>query len=120
MQPTFVQKITVQESQTAAVYGSGLLPVYATPALIALMENTAMQMIDLPEGCSSVGIAISVKHLKASAVGEEITCKATLTEVEDRKYTFSIQANDSTGDIIGEGIHERFVVNVEKFLGKLK
>ena len=117
---TFTQTIIVNETQTADQLGSGLLPVFATPALIALMENTAMQLIELPEGCSSVGTGISMKHLKASPIGAKIVCTAAITEVEGRRYTFEIKAFDESGDLIGEATHERFVVNVEKFLGKLQ
>ena len=120
MQDSLTQTIIVQEHQTASQYGSGLLPVFATPALVALMENTAMQLIKLPEGSSSVGISISVKHLKASPVGSEIKCKATITAVEGRKYSFELVATDATGDIIGEGVHERIVIDIEKFMSKLK
>ena len=120
MQDTLTQTIIVQEHQTASQYGSGLLPVFATPALVALMENTAMQLIELPEGSSSVGISISVNHLKASPVGSEIKCKATITAVEGRKYNFELVATDATGNIIGEGIHERVVIDIEKFMSKLK
>jgi len=116
---TFTQTIIVKESQTALEYGSGLLPVFATPALIGLMENTAMQLIELPEGSSSVGISINMKHLKASPVGAEIVCTASITEIDGRKYSFEIKANDTSGDLIGEATHERFVVNVEKFMSKL-
>ncbi len=116
---SLTQTITVKEHQTASEYGSGLLPVFATPALVALMENTAMQLIELPEGNSSVGISINVKHMKASAVGETINCKAILTAVEGRKYTFELTATDSSGDIIGTGTHERILVDVERFLAKL-
>jgi len=117
---SFSQTITVNESQTATEYGSGLLPVYATPALIGFMENTAMQLIELPADSSSVGISINMKHLKASPVGAKITCTATITEIEGRKYCFEIKAIDESGDIIGEALHERFVVNIEKFMSKLK
>ena len=120
MQDSLTQTIIVQEHQTASQYGSGLLPVFATPALVALMENTAMQLIKLPEGSSSVGISISVKHLKASPVDSEIKCKATITAVEGRKYSFELVATDATGDIIGEGVHERIVIDIEKFMSKLK
>ena len=113
------QTIIVQENQTATQFGSGLLPVFATPALVALMENTAMQLIELPEGSSSVGISINVKHLKASLVGESITCEATLIAIEGKKYTFNIIATDSSGDIIGTGNHERVVIDIERFMAKL-
>ncbi|MDR3651910.1 MAG: thioesterase family protein [Paludibacter sp.] len=117
---SLTQTIQVQENQTASQYGSGLLPVYATPALIALMENTAMQLIEPPEGSSSVGISINMQHLKASPIGAEITCKATIISNEGRKYIFKIEATDKLGDLIGECIHERVVVNIEKFLSKIK
>ena len=118
-QKKFSQTITVNELQTASEYGSGLLPVFATPALVALMENTAMQLIELPEGGSSVGTSISVKHLKASAIGEIINCEATLTTVEGRKYTFELTATDSAGDVVGTGNHERILIDVERFMNKL-
>ena len=119
MNKTFTQKIDVSENQTAAQFGSGLLAVFATPALIALMENTAMQLIELPEGSSSVGTSICMKHLKASPVGAKIECTATLVEVDGRKFTFEIKAIDMSGDLIGEATHERFLVNVEKFMSRL-
>jgi len=116
---TFSQTIHVTEVQTAIHSGSGLLPVFATPALIALMENTAMQLIILPPGTSSVGISINMQHLKASPVGAEINCTATILSVEDRKYTFVIIATDSSAEIIGKAIHERVVVDIEKFMSKM-
>lgn len=116
---TLTQTIQVQANQTAIQIGSGLLPVFATPALVALMENTAMQLIELPEGSSSVGISICVKHLKASPIGAQIECTATLTAIDGRKYSFEIKATDKNGDLIGEATHERFLVNIEKFMSKL-
>lgn len=113
------QTTIVTEDQTAEKLGSGLLPVFSTPALVAFMENTAMKLIETPEGKSSVGTAISVKHLKASPVGEKISCTATLTENEGRRYTFHLVATDSKGDIIGEGSHDRFVIDIEKFMAKI-
>jgi len=117
---SLTQTIQVQENQTASNFGSGLLEVFATPALIALMENTSMKLIDLPEGSSSVGISICMKHLKASQIGEKVECTAKVVAIDGRKYTFEIKATDSTGDIIGEGTHERVIVNIEKFMSKVK
>ncbi|NDP19858.1 MAG: thioesterase family protein [Paludibacter sp.] len=116
---TFTQSIIVNENQTAMQYGSGLLPVLATPALIGLMENTAMQLIELPEGSSSVGISINMQHLKANLVGSTVHCNATITNIEGKKYSFYITATDDNGDLVGECIHERVVINVEKFMSKL-
>ncbi len=118
---TFTQTITVNPSDTAVVHGSGNLKVYATPALVALMENTACKAIedDYANGEDSVGTEINVKHVKASAIGERITCTATLTNIDRRALTFTIQATDSTGDVVGTAVHTRFLINVEKFLSKL-
>jgi len=116
---TFSQTILVTETQTAAQFGSGLLSVFATPALIALMENTAMQLITLPAGSSSVGISINMQHLKASPVGAEIKCTATIIAIEGRKYSFEIIATDSSSDLVGKAIHERVVVDIEKFMSKI-
>ena len=120
MNKQLTQSIIVDNSHTAESLGSGLLPVFSTPAMIALMENTAMKIIELPEGSSSVGTSISVKHLKASPIGEKITCNATLSLNEGRRYEFQLEVFDSKGDLVGSGNHERFIVNIEKFMSKLK
>jgi len=120
MPNTFSQTIIVTPNQTAEQLGSGLLPVFSTPAMIALMENTAMKCIDdLSEQDSSVGIAINVKHLKASAVGSEISCEAKVVSFEGRNYSFQLIVTDATGSVVGEGTHERVVVNIEKFMSRL-
>jgi fluoroacetyl-CoA thioesterase len=117
---SFSQIIIVTPNQTAEQLGSGLLPVFSTPAMIALMENTAMKCIDdLSEQDSSVGIAINVKHLKASAVGSEISCQANVVAFEGRNYSFQLIVTDATGSVVGEGTHERVVVNIEKFMSRL-
>lgn len=118
---TFTQTIQVSENQTAIFLGSGTLPVFATPALIALMENTAMKLLsNLPEGDTSVGISMNMQHLKASPIGAFIECSASISVIEGRKYTFTIKATDADGNLIGEGMHERVVVNIEKFMSKIK
>jgi len=116
---SLTQTIQVQANQTATQYGSGLLEVFATPALIGLMENTAMKLIELPEGSSSVGTSINMKHLKASPIGEIIECTATITAIEGRKYSFEVKVTDSKGDLIGEATHERVIINIEKFMSKI-
>ena len=120
MNKQLTQTTIVTDSQTAKRLGSGLLAVFSTPALVAFMENTAMQLIDTPEGSSSVGTSICVKHLKASAVGETISCTATLTEVEGRLYRFTLEATDSKGAVIGTGTHERALIDIERFMSKIK
>lgn len=111
--------VTVDKTNTAATLGSGTLPVFGTPAMIALMEKTAVTCIadQMPEGFSSVGTRIEVSHLSASPVGAEIRCEVFLTEVDRRRLVFSCKAFDNAG-LIGEGIQERFVVEDAKFLAK--
>ena len=117
---SLTQTITVTENQTAQFVGSGGLPVFSTPSLIALMESTAMNMLtDLPEGKTSVGTEINMKHLKASAVGAKVHCTATIVEMEGRRYLFQLKAFDDQDCVLGEGTHERFVVDIEKFMSKL-
>lgn len=115
----FKQKITVTEEMSAANIGSGLLPVFSTPSMIAAMENTAMQLIPQNEGSSSVGTTIHADHLKASKIGEVIEFTAAITSIEGRKYSFFIEAFDSKGDLIGKAYHDRFVIDVERFMSKL-
>ncbi len=119
MDKQITKTLTVRPEQTAESLGSGLLPVFSTPSLVAFMENTAMQLIELPEGSSSVGTSISVKHLKASRVGEVLACVATLTNRDGRRYEFELKVTDSAGDVVGEGVHERFLVDVERFMSKI-
>lgn len=109
----------VTEDKTAKVMGSGELAVYATPAMIALMEETAYKSVapELDEGMGSVGTWMNVKHISASPVGMKITCKSELLEVDGRKLTFKVEAYDEKG-MIGEGTHERFVIVNEKFQSK--
>jgi len=116
---SFTQTLQIEEKHTALFLSSGILLVLATPALIAFMENTSMKMLtDLPEGKTSVGIAIDVQHLKASPVGAVIECTATITAIEGRKYTFKLKATDSNRNTIGEGSHQRVVVDIERFMSK--
>ncbi len=110
----------VSAANTAATLGSGDMDVFATPAMVALMENAAMLAVrdHLPEGSATVGTQINTSHLKASPLGATITASAELTEVDGRRLTFAVKAWDEKG-IIGEGSHTRFVVDRERFLSKL-
>lgn len=115
------QTITVTQHLTAQTMGSGSLPVYATPAVVALMENTACQCLtNLPEGDTTVGIHIDVQHLKASAVGEQVSCTATMLRQEGRQFFFTIEVTDSKGNLLATATHERFLVNAERFMAKLQ
>lgn len=110
----------VTEALSARVMGSGDLPVYATPAMTALMENAAMLAVagELPEGSTTVGGRIEVSHMAPTPIGATITATATLEKVDGRKLHFSVIAMQ--GDtVIGEGTHLRFVVDRERFMSKL-
>jgi fluoroacetyl-CoA thioesterase len=111
--------ITVTESDTAANLGSGLVPVYATPALVALMEAAAVKALDgfLPEHQTTVGTRIDVRHLAATPIGMTVRARAELTVVDGRKLTFKIEAWDDA-EKIGEAQHERFVIETQKFMAR--
>lgn len=114
------ETLVVEHKDTAAVYGSGALEVFATPAMIALMEKTCLESVadKVGEGNTTVGIAVNIKHLKASPVGATIRCDAKLIEVDRKRLIFEVRCFE--GDtLIGEGIHERFVVDSKKFMAKL-
>ena len=112
--------VTVSAGNTAAAMGSGDLDVFATPAMVALMENAAMSAVadELPEGSTTVGAMMNTTHIKPSAVGDTVSATAVLKEVEGRKLTFEVRAQDSKG-VIGEGTHVRYIVDKEKFMSKL-
>lgn len=112
--------MVVTQGNTAEYIGSGDMPVLATPAMVALMENAAMLAAapDLPEGSTTVGASISTSHLKPSALGAAITARAELVSVDGRRLTFRVEAYDG-GEKIGEGEHVRYIVEREKFLARL-
>ena len=109
--------ITVSAADTAAQWGSGLVPVYSTPALVGLMEAAAVRALEghLEQGQTSVGAHIDVHHLAATPVGMQVRAQAKLVAVEGRKLSFKIEAWDAE-DKIGEARHERILVNTEKFV----
>ena len=110
----------VTDTNTALAVGSGSLPVYATPAMLALMEKAACEAINpsLNEGETTVGTLLNVKHLAATPVGMQVSATATLTERDGRRLVFAVSASDESG-LIGEGIHERFIVYAERFTEKI-
>lgn len=112
---------TVVAENTAAHMGSGDMAVFATPAMVALMENAAMLAVasHLTEGETTVGSEMNTTHLKPSGLGAVVTATAILTAVEGRKLTFTVGARDGEG-LIGEGTHVRFIVQRERFLAKVK
>lgn len=116
----YQSRVVVSADNTALKLGSGDMEVFATPAMIALMENAAMNAVasSLDEGATTVGTMMRSSHVKASAVGATITAEAELVAVEGRRLSFVVKAWDEKGTI-GEGEHERFIVNRERFLSKL-
>ena len=116
----YSQQHLITESETAAVMGSGNLEVYATPAMIALMENTAVQAIDnIETGFTTVGIEINVQHLRASKPGETVICTAELIKQEGKLYEFQIVVENANGDKTGTATHKRVAVRIDKFMNSL-
>lgn len=113
------QTVTVNEKNTALAMGSGVLEVFATPAMIALMEETCWRSIAdaLDEENTSVGTLLEIRHIAPTPVGMHVTCESTLTEIDGRRLVFQVTAYDEKGTV-GEGKHERFVVQKEKFQNK--
>ena len=108
--------VTVNEENTAKAMGSGTLDVFATPALIALMEETCWRSVanELEEGSGTVGTLLEIKHTAPTPVGMKVTCESTLTEIDGRRLVFEVIALDGKG-VVGEGRHERFIIQNEKF-----
>ncbi len=118
---TYRAVLKVTAEQSAERMGSGDLPVLATPALIALMEQAAMKAVApyLQATESSVGVFVNCRHTRATAIGDEVYAEACVTGVDGRRISFEITACDSRGEI-GRAEHDRFVVDRERFLSKLK
>ncbi|MBR5183097.1 MAG: thioesterase family protein [Bacteroidales bacterium] len=114
---TYKVEITVQDCDTAIVHKSGGLPVYATPAMIALMENAAFSLLKNEEK-DSVGTEMNVKHTRACLVGAKVYAQATVTGVNGNWVTFNVAAYDEKGEI-GNGNHTRYVIDPVKFMAKL-
>lgn len=117
---TGTAETVVRETNTALAMGSGSLHVFATPGMIALMEQAACNAVAacLDEESTSVGTLVNITHDAATGRGKKVTATATLTAVEGRKLVFEITAADEDKQI-GKGTHERFIVNKEKFMAKL-
>ncbi|MBE9506829.1 MAG: thioesterase family protein [Chloroflexi bacterium] len=111
----------VTEANTADRWGSGLVPVFGTPALVGLMESAAVQALKgcLTPGQTSVGGRIDVRHLAPTPVGMRVHARAELVEVDGRRLKFRVEAWDEA-ERIGEAIHERFVIDEKRFVAKAK
>lgn len=116
----YTSTMIVEEKHLACYVGSGDLPVFATPMMMALMENAAMLCVadELENGSSTVGGQISSSHLKPTGLGKTVTATAELVSAEGRKLKFKVSASDE-GGLIGEGEHLRFIIDKEKFMSKV-
>jgi len=113
------KSITVTSEKTAKAMGSGELLVFATPAMIALMEATAAESVKpyIEAENSTVGTLLNVSHVSATPEGAVVRCESELVEIDRRRLVFSVKAFDNAG-LIGEGTHERFIIDKEKFMAK--
>lgn len=112
---------TVTPNDSAKNYGSGMVDVLATPAMIGFMEQTCLELVLplLEQGYNTVGTEVNIKHMKATPIGQQIECIARLTKVDGRILKFEVEVTDSTGKA-GEGTHTRAIVNIEKFMSKIE
>lgn len=114
-------RAVVSEANTAQALGSGSAPVYATPALVALLEEAAVNAIQpfLDAGQTSVGTRVELRHLAASPMGMAVQAQATLTAVDGRRLVFHVVAHDEV-ELIAEGSHERVIVDEQRFLARVR
>lgn len=117
----YKEEKTVTMNDTARVFGSGAAEVFATPMMIGLMEAASMNAVRdyLPKGYSTVGTSVNIKHMSATRVGKKVWAEAELIEIDRKRLVFKVNAYDEDKKI-GEGTHERFVIDDEKFMSKLK
>lgn len=115
------QTVIVSPELTAKHFGSGKVDVYATPAMVSLMESAALAAIEpqLKEGETTVGIYLDVRHLAATPVGEEVKARAEVTAVDGRKITFAVHAWDGH-ELIGEGTHVRMIIDRDRFIRRVQ
>ena len=111
--------VIVNSSNTAIKFGSGSVNVYATPAMVGLMENASIDAVDryLPEGYATVGTKIEIRHMAATPIGMEVTANAEVIEIDGLKIKFKVEAFDKK-EKIGEGTHSRYIVKLSDFLRK--
>ena len=115
---TYTLTHIVREDETAEVLGSGGLPVYSTPSMICLMELTSYKLAE-EQGFQTVGTKVNISHLRACKVGTELKATAVIEEAEGRRFEYRVTVEDGQG-LIGEGIHQRFAIDPERFMAKLK
>lgn len=113
-------EVVVSEQNIAKTMKSGALEVFATPAMVALMEEAACSAVKdyLSDEEGTVGISLNISHVAPTAMNDKVIAVAKLVNIDGRKLVFEVEANDSQ-KLIGKGIHERFIINNEKFMNKL-
>ena len=108
----------VADNETAEVLGSGGLPVYATPAMICHMELSAYSLA-AEHGHATVGTKVNISHLRACKAGTAVKATAELLELDGRRIEYAVKVEDENG-IMGEGTHQRFAIDPERFMARLK
>ena len=116
---TYSVETVVSDKNTAKTMGSGTLDVFATPAMVALMEEAAWKCVapHLDEGAGTVGTSMQIKHVSATPMGMRVTASSELIEVDGRRLVFNVEASDGAG-LIGSGVHERFIIMNDKFMAR--
>ena len=116
---TSEKSVAVKIENTALAMGSGTLRVFATPAMVALIEGCCAESVEdiLPQGITTVGTKVEVEHLAASPLGASILCKSKLTAYDGRRLDFEVEVFDNAG-LIGKGTHTRFTVDAQRFIDK--
>lgn len=115
-----VVEITVSEKDSANNYGNEGVNVFATPAMVGVMEVAARNAVDsvIPEGFSTLGTRLDVKHLAATPVGFKVRATAELLEIDDKRLVFKVEAYDDV-EKIGEGVHDRYIIRLDKFMNRV-
>lgn len=115
------EEITVSNDHSAKTFGSGMVDVFATPAMIALLEKTAQNSVQpfLSDGFTTVGTEVNIKHLKATPIGKQVRSDSYLKSVDGKKLLFELHAWDDKG-LIGIGTHTRVVVDEQRFMEQIK
>lgn len=110
-------RATVSSENTAIAFGSGSVSVFATPAMIGLMEKASLSSVDplLEPGVTTVGTRVAVNHLAATPMGMNVTATSRLVEVDGKRLVFEVEARDEV-DLIGKGVHERFIIKLDSFI----
>ncbi len=112
-------EMEVTSKDTALSFGSGAVEVFATPIMVGLMENASLKAVDelLPEDYTTVGTHLDISHISATPIGMKVTAQAELIKIEGKALTFKVEVYDEV-EKVGEGTHQRFIVSLEKFMGK--